>query len=174
MYMQSHIKKLLALLFLVPALALAGEQSGDDKSDRDSMGHMKHMAEKLELTDSQKEQWKDLHEGYHPRMKEIHKEMKEQREALHKASKNGFDEAQAESAADRLGELTSEASLMRARMHAEVREILTEEQLEKFDKYYDEAKKHKQHDKHHKKDHGMKEHDNHREHNRKRDDKQEP
>ncbi len=167
MYLTSSIKSLLTLLVLIPALSFAGEHGDMNKDRKDRGDHMEHMAEKLGLDESQRQQWRALHQGYHPRMMEIHEAMKEQRQALHKASKDGFDEAQAQSAADRLGELTSEASIMRARMHAEVREILTEEQLEKFDKYYDEAERH---DKHHKKGEGMMHHQGG--HQGKKDDKQ--
>lgn len=160
MKLSSPIKSLLTLLVFLPTFAFAashGDMGKDHKDHSDHEGtHMAKMVEKLGLDESQQMQWKNLHESHHPRMQEIRTEMKEQRKTLHEASKDGFDEAKAEAAAERLGELTTEASLMQARMHAQMDEILTDEQREKFKTYYGKGEKH---DRHHNKDRKMKHHE---------------
>lgn len=151
MKLPSRLISMLALLFLTPALAFADEQGKHADKDKHRGGydkHMERMAERLELSEFQREQWSALHEEHHPRMREIHQEMREQRKALKSASEDGFDEFAAETAAERIGELTREATLMRARMHAEVRELLTEEQLDRFGDLHKKKAK-RGHGKHH-------------------------
>lgn len=126
-----HVTTLLALMLVAPALAVA--DSHRERGERDDPGrHMERMAERLELTEEQKEDWRTLHEAHLPRMREIRGEMLEQRRALRQAASDGLDETAAENAARRLGELTTEAELERARMHARLQEVLTEEQREKL------------------------------------------
>lgn len=139
MNLPSKITSLLAVFLLVPAMAIAQEHG--DMEDKASK-QMERMADKLELTDSQRQQWQALHEQYHPRMQEIYEEMREHRENLRESSLNGFDEGLAQVAAERLGELTREASLLGARMHAQVGEILTDEQREQFSEHYKTRDKH--------------------------------
>lgn len=145
----TRISSVLALFVLIPSISMA-----DDKDQHwGGQGrHMEHMAEQLELTDDQREQWENLHEVHHPRMREIHKEMQEHRKALKEASTNGFNEAEAEAAARQIGALTAEASLLKARMHSEVNEILTEEQREEFNQMHDKRGKRGHGMKHHKRD----------------------
>lgn len=130
---------IIALLALF-ALPLAATANQHKDKDGDHSRHMERMADKLELTEDQRAEWTALHENHHPRMKELKQQMREQRKALRSASEGGFDEAAAEAAADRLGDLVAESSLERARMHAQLNDILTEEQQAKVSEY--QKKKH--------------------------------
>lgn len=123
----------LAVLALL-ALPLA---AGADKGKGHYGMHMDRMAEKLELTDAQREQWKALHEAHHPRMQQLREAVREQHEALREVAMGEFDEAAASAAARRLGDLVAESALERARMHAQLHEVLTEEQRAKLAEYHE-------------------------------------
>lgn len=130
----------LLALFALPLAAIAEQHGGkDSKHDR----HMARMAEKLELTEVQRNEWTALHEAHHPRMKEFKQQMQAQRKALREASEGGFDEAAAETAARRLGDLVAESSLERARMHADLKDILTDEQKASLAEYHKKKHGHK-------------------------------
>lgn len=140
----------LALLALValPLSAGAEQHMGKGMGKGDPGRGMERMAEKLDLTEEQRSEWKSMHEAHHPRMKELREEMKTQHQALRKASEDGFDEEAAEKAAGRLGDLVAESSLERARMHAQILEILNEEQREKMAEFHDRMRGGMQHGKH--------------------------
>lgn len=130
----------LLALFALPLAATANQHQGEEG---DHSRHMERMADKLELTEDQRAEWSTLHEDHHPRMKELKQQMREQRKALRNASEGGFDEAAAEAAARRLGDLVAESSLERARMHAQLNDILTEEQQAKVSEYQKKKRSHK-------------------------------
>lgn len=125
----------LAVLALLVLPLAAGADAG--KGEGHHGKHMDRMAEKLELTDAQREEWKALHEEHHPRMQELQEAMREQHEALREAAKGGFDEAAASAAARRLGDLVAESALERARMHAQLHDMLTEEQRAKLAEFHE-------------------------------------
>lgn len=135
-----------AALLLAPGLALAhdhGPRGGGYGHQGDHEQHMERMAEKLGLSEAQRQEWTALHQAHHPRMQALQAEMRTQRDALREAATaEGLDEPAAEAAADRLGELTREASLMRARMRAEVLQMLTEEQRGLFGQHYHKGEGH--------------------------------
>lgn len=152
---------MLALLAL-PLSAGAEQHMGKGMGKGDPGRGMERMAEKLDLTEEQRSEWQSLHEAHYPRMKELREAMQAQHQALREASEDGFDEEAAEQAAGRLGDLVAESSLERARMHAQVLEILNEEQREKMAEFHDRMRDKMHHGEHE----GMK----HKKHKSRKDD----
>jgi periplasmic protein CpxP/Spy len=140
MKLSARFASVFLALFLAPGLALAhdhGPRGAGAGYHGDHEQHMERMAERLGLSEAQRQEWAALHETHHPHMQALRNEMRAQRNALREAATaEGLDERAAEAAAERLGELTREASLMRARMRAEVLQMLTEEQRGMFGQHY--------------------------------------
>lgn len=146
----------LAILALLALPLAAGAQPGKGMGMGDPEARMEHMAEMLELTEEQRSQWKSMHEEHYPRMQELREKMQAQHQALREASEDGFDEEAAKKAARRLGDLVTESSLERARMHANLVDMLDDEQRAKMAELHDRMRARMGHEKHegmkHKKD----------------------
>lgn len=128
--MKTPVKILFAafvLFLLAPAAALADRHG--ERGERDHGRHMERVAERLELTEAQKVEWKAIHEAHHPRMRELRQEIRVERRALREASDD-------QAARDRLDELMAEVSAEREQMHAQIREILTEEQQARLEEIH--------------------------------------
>ncbi|MEX0729732.1 MAG: periplasmic heavy metal sensor [Aquisalimonadaceae bacterium] len=113
------------------ALAHGDGHRGKGWSDERS-GHMDRMAEKLELTDDQREQIRAAMQAHGPELRELRKEIREQRKALMNQGTDGFNEETARANADTLGELTGQAAFLSARMRADMQAVLTDEQRQKM------------------------------------------
>lgn len=101
------------------------------------------MQEKLGLTDEQAEQLQQLRTAHQEEMKNIHQLKKEKREALQEAVRSGADEQAIRAAAAELGTALGDAAVLRAAHIAKVKEVLTEEQLEKWQELKEECKEHR-------------------------------
>lgn len=117
-------------ILLVSASAWSmGHQSGHDPERV-----LRHMTEKLELSDSQHEQIENLLDEGLGSMKEDRARMGELRDQL-KAMRTDFDEDKARGIAKELGEVTSRMTYNMASTQSEVYEMLTPAQREKMDEF---------------------------------------
>ena len=91
----------------------------------------------LDLTEDQHEQLRALRQGT---SREIVERLMERRNALNEAVDNGADEATIRQLAFECGEAEGDAGVERARMHAQMMEILTPEQREQYQALKEEQK----------------------------------
>lgn len=118
-----------AALSILPATLLATHAH-----DKNAHGHgalLRHAAEKLELTDEQKER---VHGVFAAHRGEIAAELARFRtahEALFQAVRTPLGEAEVRAAARGLGEAGEELAVLHARLMGEIRRVLTPEQFEK-------------------------------------------
>ena len=97
----------------------------------------------LDLSEGQREQMRALREGQQGQQgtsREIFERLMERRNALNEAVDNGADEAAIRQLAYECGEAEGDAAVERARMHAQMMEILTEEQREQYLAFKEEQK----------------------------------
>ncbi|MDQ7011774.1 MAG: Spy/CpxP family protein refolding chaperone [Mariprofundaceae bacterium] len=118
----------LMLGFAMPAMAFADDYRGrpgmHEKFDR--------MADVLELTDEQRQQFRRIHRQARPKLQEIGEAMQDNREALHRLSPADDDyAAKVARLARKQGELVEKMIRVRSRVRAEVYAILTPDQREK-------------------------------------------
>ena len=118
----------LGLAFGGTALAeQPGEPGYKDRGERSGM--MERWARHLDLTETQQEQLKATRDSYNPELRNLYSEIREQRHALRDSASDGFNEEAARDSAERLGQLMAEHAFLRARLQADIGEILTDEQL---------------------------------------------
>lgn len=132
------MKTRLLISGLALSLALSGAAMADDQRETryaergDRTGHLERMARHLDLTDTQQEQLRATMEAYGPELRELRSQIREARRNLRDSGGDGFNEEAARTSAERLGQLTGEAAFLRARMRADMGEILTDEQQAKL------------------------------------------
>jgi Spy/CpxP family protein refolding chaperone len=122
------------LLFALPFAVIADEHGGGQGGHGGA--HMERMAEHLDLSEEQRQRMEAIHETNHPRMEELRSQMHEKKETIREAAMTG-DDAAAQAAADELGELASEAALLKANTMATVHGLLNEEQRERFEEMHE-------------------------------------
>lgn len=98
------------------------------------------MQDKLDLTEEQAEQIKQLMTAHWEKMKDTHLLIREKKEALEEAAQSGAGEEAIRAAAAELGTALGDAAVLRAAHIEEVKEILTAEQLEKWQELKEEHK----------------------------------
>jgi protein CpxP len=99
---------------------------------------MGRMARVLNLTDEQREQISKIHAAEREIMKPVYEQMREIRQALDEATKDGqFNEAEVTRLAEKQGELLAQTIVSRERVHAQIWQILTPEQREKMAQFRD-------------------------------------
>ncbi len=95
----------------------------------------------LNLTEDQRKQMRALREqGRQRTSRDIFERLRERRNALNEAVDNGADEATIRQLAYECGEAEGDAAVERARMHAQMMEILTPEQREQYQALREERK----------------------------------
>ena len=120
----------LAGILLISASAWSmGHPSGHDPERM-----LRHMTEKLELSDNQQEQIESLLDEGLGTMESDRARMGELRDQL-KAMRANFDENNARLIADELGEITSRMAYEMSSTQAEVYKVLTPAQREKMDEF---------------------------------------
>lgn len=93
---------------------------------RDGFGMM---AKKLNLTDAQKEQVKQISEASRAKIKPLMEQMKANRQQLKSLTENGqFDEAQIQNVANQQGVISAQLIVEKTRVKAQMFQILTPEQ----------------------------------------------
>ena len=100
------------------------------RGDREGGGRA--IFHKLDLSEDQRGQMHTLREGQQGTSRDIFERLMERRNALSEAVDNGADEATIRQLAYEYGEAEGDAAVERARMHAQMMEILTEEQQEQY------------------------------------------
>jgi len=121
------MRKLIAVTATVLTLGIAGTAIAD------GMRHFDRMADRLDLTEEQRDQVKELMSAKRDQMKDMRKENKESRKAFAQLNPN---DANYEAEVQRFAELAaSKASAMvkmRAEQRQEMSKILNEEQMEEY------------------------------------------
>ncbi len=120
------------------AMAKADPNSPCKKGERPAPGTW--MKEKLGLTDEQAAQLQELRTSQQEKMKVAQEAIQEKRKALGEAVQSGADEQAIRAAAAELGTALGDAAVLRAANLAEVKKILTPEQLEKMQQFKEEHK----------------------------------
>ncbi len=94
------------------------------------------MARKLDMTDEQRDQAFAIADKYRPQVREAKFAMRENMQSLHELDPAATDYTQkTESLADQQGDLIADTIKLRTAMQAELEQILTAEQKEKFEKF---------------------------------------
>jgi len=98
-----------------------------------------HLLSKLDLSDKQHEQIKQLFEAEKPNMQAKHEAKMALMKQLHEvASQEKFNEQQAQALASKMGELAKQAALQKAKTGNKVYAILTPAQQDKFNQLIEE------------------------------------
>jgi len=97
-------------------------------------GHMPgRMFRNLDLTEQQRADIKKIMETERSIMQPVHQQLRENREALQAATKDGqFNEGEVTKLADKQGDLMAQMIVSRERVQAQIWQILTPEQREKL------------------------------------------
>jgi periplasmic protein CpxP/Spy len=104
-------------------------------------GHMQALGKKLDLTDEQKAEIREILESHADEIKEAREAVAEKRQALRDLVHTDDVRARAiQRAADALGEAIGDAAVLRAEIRAEIRDVLTKEQQEQADELRTEVK----------------------------------
>jgi len=113
--------------------ALAGPLPGDGFQGA-GKGRGAHLLRKLHLTSDQRSQVRAVVGQHREELKAAKRQVADAREALQQAAASRpLDAAQVRAAADRLGVLIGERTVLRARVAGEIRQVLTPEQAERLD-----------------------------------------
>jgi periplasmic protein CpxP/Spy len=121
---------MVAMSLAIPAFSYADAQHGCFEH-----GHhgMQHMAQQLNLSDKQQEQFKQLHRESRDRMQSTRDAMQDNREALMKLDPSAKDyTAQVDKLAAKEGKLVEQMVKEHAKLRADIYAILTPEQRSKM------------------------------------------
>jgi len=127
-----------ALFFVVAsALFIAGTNMayafGGPNGERNMDRRAERMAEKLNLSDTQRDQFKQIHEQGRGEGQAIHEAMQKNRDAMHKLDPSAKDYAkQVAKLANEQAELVKQMVVHKSEVRAEVHAMLTPEQREKM------------------------------------------
>jgi len=112
-----------------------------EEGGRRRAGHLQELAKKLDLTDEQKAEIREILESHADKIKEAREAVAEKRQALRDLVRtdNVRDRA-IQRAADDLGEAIGDAAVLRAEIRGEIRDVLTEEQRKQADELRAEVK----------------------------------
>lgn len=92
---------------------------------------LKRMTEKLELSEEQASRIQAIWDKYSPQKQQLRSKMLENRKQLREAMfADSRDEARLQQLAEAIGKLKTEKILLKSRIHGEVSQVLTSEQLE--------------------------------------------
>jgi Spy/CpxP family protein refolding chaperone len=137
-----HSRKILCGLVMTAVLSASAALAQPDPNAPfpKGKGPGAWMQEKLGLTDEQVEQMEQLMTAHMEKMKESHEAIQEKRKALEEAVESGAGEEAIRAAAAELGTALGDAAVLRAAHIEEVKNILTEEQIEKWQLLKEERK----------------------------------
>lgn len=88
--------------------------------------------EELEMTDSQKDEIKAMFEENREFTRGVHEQMREKFEEIKNAVENGMSQSEVEAAMDEIMNSERQIALQRIRLAFSLRQVLTEQQLEKL------------------------------------------
>ncbi len=98
------------------------------------------MFRNLDLTDQQRTEIKKIMEAERSIMQPVHEQLRENREALKTATKDGqFNEAEVTKLAEKQGDLMAQVIVSRERVQSQIWQILTPEQREKLAQWREEG-----------------------------------
>lgn len=99
--------------------------------------HLMALIDVLELDKAQRDQVGKVMDEAMPRMRELMFRMSDSRKALEKAHENGItDDKEMRRLADEQGRITADMMYLHMKMRADVRSILTEEQVQKLEEFH--------------------------------------
>lgn len=131
--MNKLVMRILPAAALGSVLLLSGTAwSMGHKGEFDSERMMAHMADRLELSETQEQQVGELLSQGAQQAKVDHERMREIREAL-KEQRHAFNAGETQKLADELGEISSRMAFQLTSKHAEVYKLLTDEQRQEMD-----------------------------------------
>lgn len=112
------------------------------ESSFDGKGHrLERLASRLNMSDEQRAEVKAIMEDSRDEMVALRKQMRANRADIRDlARQDAFDEAALRRIADAQGELTAEMIVLRVRQRAEMRSVLSEEQIAQLDKMRERKK----------------------------------
>ncbi|MBT1073463.1 Spy/CpxP family protein refolding chaperone [Pelotalea chapellei] len=133
--MKPGIKYTLAAAVIMTSVALAPATApayiGDD-GPAPIAQHMKQMAKELQLSPQQKQQIKEIFDRNKPAAEPLFKQMKTERLALRSlVQADTIDEAAIRAQSAKVAAIQADLAVQRARVHQEIRAILTPEQIAK-------------------------------------------
>ena len=140
------MNKLLTTL-LVSSLALGGMTlanadseyygKGEHKGKYCQKGRIERMAEKLDLSESQLKQVREIQEKYRPEKQALRDKMKSSRQQLREVMQvENIDQAKVRKLAQQLGDLKAEKIVLRSQIRSEMNKVLSKEQREKMKGMY--------------------------------------
>lgn len=122
------------LLAAIPAWLLAappGPHGPGGPGGPFGHGFHERMADKLGLSEAQREDIRGVFEAYRPQTEQLVADLRDAHQALREQMHaETFDESAIRAASAEMGTIHTELAVLRARMHDEVRQFLTPEQLE--------------------------------------------
>ncbi len=136
------------ILKVIPAVAMSGllmasaSWAMGPRGEMDPERMVPRMSEHLDLSEEQEQQITTILEENKAQMKADHERINEIRDALHQQREN-FDAGEAQKLADELGEITTRMAYQAASKHAQVYQLLDEEQREELAELQEKRDQHK-------------------------------
>ncbi len=123
-----------AVLVLAVGATVALAAHERNEWQKDPVGHMvRHMAHRLDLTDAQQTQVRQIIEAERPNFQPLVQQMLAGRQQMMAAEKDGFDEAKVRAVANQQAQNIAAMIVIKERVQNKVYQILTPEQRIKFD-----------------------------------------
>jgi protein CpxP len=123
------------ILFGLIATLNAVAEPASDMVDGERDGHrMERIAEKLDLSDEQKEQIKVIYKGTKSEMKFLRQSIKESRKAMEAAVESGANDSKIDELSTQQGKLMAEMIALKSKNRVRVMTLLTDEQRVKAKK----------------------------------------
>jgi Spy/CpxP family protein refolding chaperone len=119
-------------LVTAPAIARPGCDRHGHGGPGFESGEVMHLTRKLELEDAQRDRLFEISDRHRPALRKLHLSMRDARRSLHGILAGGYDEAKVAAEAAALGESMRALHLAKAKMLAEMNEVLTPAQREKL------------------------------------------
>lgn len=135
------MNKSLTVAGIIAAMAMATPAIAFPGGSNDHQMGQQSMAEALDLSKTQQQQFKQIHSKARPTMQKLHDAMQDNRESLHKLNPDseGY-MLQVNRLAAEQGSLVEQMVKARAALHADIAAILTPEQFAIAEKLKDERK----------------------------------
>lgn len=125
-------------LVTAPAMARPGCDRHEHGGPGFAGGEVMHLTRKLELEDVQRDRLFEISDRHRPALRKLHLAMRDARRSLHGILAGSYDEAKVTAEAAALGESARALHLARAKMLAEMSEVLTPAQRAKLAELDDE------------------------------------
>jgi periplasmic protein CpxP/Spy len=143
--MKNLAMKMMAVLVVLLLIPATGFAAGEGWGKRGEMGggkHLARMASALDLTEDQKSQIRTIWTSEREKIAPLRQQMRENRQQIHQeALAVPFDEAAVRTLAAAQAEARTEMIVAHARVKNQVHAVLTPEQREKAEQFWQERKR---------------------------------